>query len=265
MGFQIADAADGAAQPDIWFIWEGSKLLQIDGQFPVTPAGIALTGQHFAGMADGRRCRSAELVGPPPVGSQWIGMRDALALMDQASQQALSRARQLHLFEHEHRFCGSCATPLTDNGHDSGKRCPSCGALYYPRLSPAMMALVVRGREILLARSPRFAEGVYSALAGFVEPGETLEQCVHREVMEEVGVHVSNLRYVGSQSWAFPHSLMLAFIADYAGGDIVPQEDEIADARWFDIDRLPPLPSRASIAWRLIRHTVELIGKTAAH
>lgn len=263
MGFQIADEAGDTTRPDLWFIWEGSKLLQLDGGFPDTPAGMALTGQHFAGIADGRRCLSAELVGAAPAGSQWVGMRDALAQMDLSQQQALSRARQLHLFEREHRFCGSCATPLTDNGHDSGKCCPSCGALYYPRLSPAMMALVVRGREILLARSPRFAEGVYSALAGFVEPGETLEQCVHREVMEEVGVQVGNLRYVGSQSWAFPHSLMLAFVADYAGGEIVPQEGEIADARWFDIDRLPALPARSSIAWRLIRHTVEQLGNPA--
>ena len=117
-----------------------------------------------------------------------------------------------------------------------------------------MMALVVRGRQLLLARSPHFPPGVYSALAGFVEPGETLEACVHREVQEEVGVRIDNLRYVGSQGWPFPHSLMLGFHAEYAGGDIVMQEDEIEDARWFRVDDLPPLPASRSIA----RHLIDL-------
>jgi NAD+ diphosphatase len=122
----------------------------------------------------------------------------------------------------------------------------------YPRLAPAVMMLVRRGRELLLGRSPHFQPGVYSALAGFVDPGETLEDCVAREVMEEVGVTVGKLRYFGSQSWPFPHSLMIAFFADYAGGDIVPQSEEIEDAQWFNVDALPELPMAISISRRLI-------------
>ncbi|XLM19642.1 NAD(+) diphosphatase, partial [Chromobacterium piscinae] len=153
--------------------------------------------------------------------------------------QAAARAAQLRQFLRNHRFCGHCATPLAVSADQLGRHCPSCGQVYYPRISPAMMVLVHRGRELLLARSPHFTPGVYSALAGFVEPGETLEECVHRETWEEVGIKVKNLRYAFSQSWPFPHSLMLAFTAEYDSGDIRPQEGEIEDAGWFDIDALP--------------------------
>jgi len=115
-----------------------------------------------------------------------------------------------------------------------------------------MIVLVTRGDELLLARSPRFAPGVYSTLAGYVEPGESVEQCVEREVREEVGVSIHMPRYIASQGWPFPHSLMLGFHAEYAGGEIVPQPEEIEDARWFAIDRLPALPARQSIARYLI-------------
>ena len=133
-------------------------------------------------------------------------------------------------------------------------RCDSCESQHYPRLAPSMIVLVTRGDEILLARSPRFVIGVYSTLAGFVEPGESVEHCVAREVREEVGLEVKNLHYIGSQGWPFPHSLMLGFHAEYAGGDIVMQEDEIEDARWFRVDDLPPLPASRSIA----RHLIDL-------
>jgi NAD+ diphosphatase len=114
------------------------------------------------------------------------------------------------------------------------------------------MALVRRGSEILLARGPHFPPGMYSALAGFVEPGETLEQCVLREVEEEVGVRVSRIRYFASQPWPFPNSLMIAFVCDWESGELRPQEGEIEEAKWFDVLQLPKLPSRISIARRLI-------------
>ena len=119
-----------------------------------------------------------------------------------------------------------------------------------------MMVLVTRGRELLLARASRFPSGMYSALAGFVEPGESIEDCIHREVREEVGVEVANLQYFASQSWAFPHSLMIAYTAEYAGGEMRPCDDEIADAQWFSIDALPRLPVPVSIARKLIDATV---------
>ena len=118
-----------------------------------------------------------------------------------------------------------------------------------------MMVLVTRERELLLARANRFPGAMYSALAGFVEPGETIEDCIHREVREEVGVEVSDLAYFASQSWAFPHSLMIAYTARYAGGELRPDPAEIADVRWFSVDALPALPTTVSISRRLIETT----------
>jgi NAD+ diphosphatase len=115
-----------------------------------------------------------------------------------------------------------------------------------------MIVLVTRGDEILLARSPRYVPGMYSTLAGFVEAGESVENCVAREVREEVGVEIKNIQYLGSQGWPFPHSLMLGFHAEYASGEIVMQEEEIEDAQWFKLDNLPPLPFHRSIARYLI-------------
>jgi NAD+ diphosphatase len=166
------------------------------------------------------------------------------------------RAAQVLEWDRAHRFCGACGTPTELHGQDRARQCPACGHVAYPRLSPAMMVLVYRGRELLLARSPHYAPGMFSALAGFVEAGESLEDCVHREVAEEVGVRVRNLRYFGSQSWPFPHSLMLAFTAEWVSGEIVPEPGEIEAADWYDIDALPGVPPRFSIAGHLIRDTV---------
>lgn len=151
-----------------------------------------------------------------------------------------------------HRFCGRCAAPTLLDPDTEGLRCTECEQIHYPRIAPAVIVLVQRGRSALLGRSPRFPEGVYSTLAGFVEPGETLEACVHREIEEESGVRVHNLRYFGSQSHPFPHSLMVGFVADWLEGDLRIDPDELVDARWFDVDDLPRRPHPRSIAFRLI-------------
>jgi NAD+ diphosphatase len=130
--------------------------------------------------------------------------------------------------------------------------CSHCDLRAYPRISPSMIVLITRGDEVLLARSPRFVTGVYSTLAGFAEPGESAEDCVRREVMEEVQLKVRNIQYKGSQCWPFPHSMMLGFHAEYDSGEIVPQADEIEDAQWFSIHDMPPLPASRSIARYLI-------------
>jgi NAD+ diphosphatase len=166
------------------------------------------------------------------------------------------RAAQLIEWDRSHRHCGVCGTPTTLQPGERARICPACQHASYPRLSPAMMALVWRPGELLLARSPHYAPGMYSALAGFVEAGESLEACIHREVAEEVAVQVDSLRYHGSQSWPFPHSLMVAFTARWTGGTIVPQPGEIEHAAWFPLDALPAIPPRFSIAGHLIRDTV---------
>ncbi|NBP11191.1 MAG: NAD(+) diphosphatase [Betaproteobacteria bacterium] len=166
------------------------------------------------------------------------------------------RALQMLEFDRSHRYCGACANPTRLHEGGRSRRCSVCGETSYPRVAPAMMVLIKRegvfGRELLLARSPRFPAGMYSALAGFVEPSESIESCIHRECLEEVGLRVQNLQYFGSQGWPFPHSLMIAYVADYESGEIQCQEAEIEDARWFRLDALPQLPNRLSIARRLI-------------
>ncbi|MET1080138.1 MAG: NAD(+) diphosphatase [Pseudomonas sp.] len=209
--------------------------------------------EHGLGYFDDQPVFLLELEQPLSVaGCAWQGLRQFMLQGDPATFKLLAYATQIGTWARQHRFCGSCGGTLLQLPGERAMQCPRCAVHHYPRLSPSMIVLVTRGEEILLARSPRFATGVYSTLAGFVEPGESVEACVAREVHEEVGLQVRNLQYLGSQGWPFPHSLMLGFHAEYAGGDIVPQPEEIEDARWFALDALPPLPSQRSIARYLI-------------
>ena len=155
-------------------------------------------------------------------------------------------------WDRTHQYCGRCGTKTIDAEGERAKRCPNCGLSNYPRLSPSIIVRINRGDEILMARAFRFPPGMYSVLAGFVEPGETLEEAVEREVWEEVRIRVKNIRYFGSQPWPFPHSLMLGFTAEYAGGEIEIDQVEIEDAGWYSAANLPQLPPRLSIARRLI-------------
>ena len=192
-----------------------------------------------------------------PQGLQRLSLRTAWNLLDREQHALVTRAKLLRTWDREHRYCGVCGTPTQPMDSEPARICPACQHRAYPRLSPAIMVLIHRGNELLLARSPHFRPGMYSALAGFVEPGESLEECAHREVMEEVGVRIRNLRWFDSQPWPFPHSLMLAFHAEYVAGDIVPQPGEIEDAAWFHIDALPELPSSDSIAYRLLQAAID--------
>jgi NAD+ diphosphatase len=201
----------------------------------------------------GIRCYAAELDQlPGNVPGELMPVRSLFSLAGAGEIYLAGRAIQLLDWQKNHRYCGRCGAPATIKAGQFAMLCPACGLVAYPRISPAVMVLIRRGDELLLARSPRFRPGVFSALAGFVEAGETLEQCASREVLEEVGITITNLRYFGSQSWPFPHSLMVAFFADYAGGIIKPEPSEIEDARWFSCSALPPLPEPPSIARRMI-------------
>ncbi|ANY14938.1 NAD(+) diphosphatase [Bordetella pseudohinzii] len=189
----------------------------------------------------------------PPSGYAFRKLR---ALLPELGEQAAlaGRAFQIAEWVRTHRFCGVCATPMQHSTRELCLQCPHCGLHAYPRISPAMMVLIKRGEHILLARHARYATARYTALAGFVEAGESIEEAVHREVAEEVGLKLRDLRYFGSQSWPFPHSLMIAFTAEYDGGEVRVQEDEISDAQWFGPgDAIPNIPMVQSIAGRLVR------------
>jgi NAD+ diphosphatase len=193
-----------------------------------------------------------------PEGLRAIGLRAVHAELGPEMFVAASRAAQVLTWDREHRFCGTCGRPTQRDAGEFARVCANCDLRAYPRISPAIMVLIHRGREVLLARNRRSTTGMFSALAGFVEAGETLEETIVREVREEVGVEIDDIRYFGSQSWPFPHSLMIAFTAAYAGGEIVPDGVEIEEARFFDVDALPKLPPAGlSIASRLIATVAE--------
>jgi NAD+ diphosphatase len=162
------------------------------------------------------------------------------------------RAVQLVEWDRTSRYCGRCAAPTEPAPGERARRCPACGLLAFPRLAPAVITLVEQDGKALLARGRAFPIPMYSCIAGFVEPGETLEEAVRREVHEEVGVELAEVRYVASQPWPFPHSLMIGFEATWASGAIRIDEDEIVDAAWFGVDDLPTIPPGLSIARRLI-------------
>ena len=257
-----------AATPLAWCLaFVEGKLLLPDAepaalQPQALPAFEALAhSRHYLGRLAGQDCWALGLR-EPPAGWRAVPLRSAMLQFPEVLMGVAARASMVLEWDRTHRYCGVCGTATEAQPKERSRRCPACGHIAYPRLSPAMMVLVWRGRELLLARSPHYAPGMFSALAGFVEPGESLEDCVHREVAEEVGVRVQGLRYYGSQSWPFPHSLMVAYTAEWAGGDIVPQEDEIEAAGWFDIDALPGIPPRFSIAGHLIRDTVQALAES---
>lgn len=181
-----------------------------------------------------------------------INLKSASSILDERLFALAKYANHLHHWRRTHAFCGNCGNINSDKTDEQAFICLHCQHVTYPRISPCIIVLITRGSELLLARSPHFPERIYSTLAGFVEPGESLEQALHREIKEEVGVTVSDVTYFGSQPWPFPDSLMIGFHATYLDGDIKFDGIEIEDAQWFDIHSLPQLPSTASIARELI-------------
>lgn len=219
---------------------------------------------HFVGLLDGRPVWAVDVDAEPDGAVPLMGL---WGQVDDVTWTVAGRAVQLVEWDRTHRYCGRCATPTELVHGERARRCPACGLLAFPRLAPAMIVLVTRddGRA-LLARGARFPIPIWSCLAGFVEPGETCEEAVHREVREEVGFRVDDVRYWGSQPWPFPHSLMLGFTARWAGGDIACDPTEIAEADWYAPDDLPPIPPGMSIARRMIDDWVDRssAGSTAS-
>lgn len=245
--------------PGPLFLFRGSDLLVRlrDGVAEVprgsSPADLGLEAEAVmhVGELDGDPCRSAEVTGTPPAGWEFLGLRALFSALPEPLFRVAGRAVILVEWERSHRFCGRCGTPTRPKEGERARECPSCGHLAYPRVSPAIIVAVTRGDRILLVRHHRFPQR-FTVVAGYVEPGETLEECVHREVREETGIEVDEPRYFTSQPWPFPHSLMVGFTARHAAGEIRVEPSELIEGGWFTADALPPIPDRVTIARRLI-------------
>lgn len=244
------------------FVFCGDELLVDEADLALPGAlALAMLGLDAArflpvGMLEQTYCQVAWLPKgtPAPEGYRLRKLRALFGAMDESLLAVAGRAFQIAEWARTHRFCGQCGSPTTLVDGERCMRCPACGHSAYPRISPAMMVLVRRGPAILLARHHNSPARFFTALAGFLEAGESIEDAIHREVFEEVGLQVKDLRYFASQAWPFPHSLMMAFTAEYAGGEIQVDAHEIAEAQWFGPgDSLPPTPPRGlSVAGHLI-------------
>ncbi len=252
-----------------WFICTGSNLLTVNTiensgcSLPQSKTlealGVVPVRTQFLGYLKDQPCIAVEAdkAYEPLVGFGFQSLRSLYTILPEDLFAIAARAIQLIEWDRTHQYCGHCATPTTQLSTERAKRCGHCNLRQYPKLSPAVIMLIYRkdqnkGDQLLLARAPRFRDGMYSVLAGFVEPGESLEETVARETREEVGIEIQNIRYFGSQPWPFPNSLMIGFTAEYASGKIIPEPGEIEDAAWFDPANLPPVPGELSIARKLI-------------
>ncbi|HUL38243.1 MAG TPA: NAD(+) diphosphatase [Thermodesulfobacteriota bacterium] len=248
--------------PVWWFAFQENKLLIYEEPSGVnlpllvdfSELGLTLLSKHYLGSMDDRHCYGVEVPEGtiPPAGMTFEGLRQLYGRLDEDLFWIAGRAVQIIDWDRTHHFCGRCGSAVRTKSTERAKECPQCGLLHFPRLAPAIIVLVERGGKLLLARSRHFMPGMFSVLAGFVEPGESLEEAVVREVREEVGIDIKDIKYFGSQPWPFPHSLMIGFTATYAGGEIIIDDTEIEEAGWFTTDSLPRIPGKISIARKLI-------------
>ena len=251
-------AADGAHT----FAFRGSVSLGREANLALRDEAalkaLDIPGENVlpVGLLDGEYCCAAWVPSDaePPEGHAFRGLRSLFGRYDDTMPAVAGRAFQIVDWARTHGYCGACGAKMSTADGERAVKGPACGNVAYPRIAPAMMVLVRKGPALLLARNIAVAAGArMSALAGFLEPGESVEDAVHREVREEVGLEVAGLRYFASQSWPFPGSLMIAFTAEHAGGEIVPDPAEIAEAHWFGPgDKLPELPPHQSISRALI-------------
>lgn len=248
------------------FVFNSSQILiKMSENRPHIPTGDDFAGtnltfvfKQYLGELDGYPCYCMEVDATftPPAGMLFRDLRSLLGDIDEDIFLLAGRASQIAHWNRMHKFCGRCGTPTAGLADELAKKCPGCGSVFYPRISPAVIVAIVRGDEILLAHNKTFRQNWYSVIAGFMEPGETFEDCVAREVMEEVGIRVKNIKYFDSQPWPFPDSLMVGFTAEHESGEISVDGKEIEHAAWYGRDNLPQKPTVNSIAGRLIDHVM---------
>jgi NAD+ diphosphatase len=248
---------DGTPGP--WFLFKGSDLLvRVNGGVAEVPVaadpsslGQAVTVAHHIGSADGAPCRAGETTDDASDGWTFAGLRSLFSVLPEPLFRVAGRALMVIDWARTHRFCGRCGTATRAKEGERARECPACGELAYPRISPAIIVAVTRGDRLLLVRHHRFAQR-FTVIAGYVEPGETLEECVHREVREETGLEIGEPRYFANQPGPFPHSLMVAFTAEHVAGEIRVEPSELIEGGWFAADALPTIPDKVTIARRLI-------------
>ncbi len=265
----LPEAFDG--QPLLVAI-TGSKLLSSENNehFLFEPEQLPVCeglSRHLLGVYNQRPCYAVDVGGVAnipngtewrePGGLEWRELRSLLGLVDELHFNLAGRAIQIIQWDREHHYCGCCGRPTVVNEDDRSRACNHCDQVFYPRISPCVIVVVTKGDHCLLASNVAWEGRFYSALAGFIEPGETAESALHREVMEEVCIEVENLRYFGSQPWPFPGQLMIGFHATYKSGDIQVDNNEIMAADWWHYDDLPPCPETSTLSGQLIQSFVD--------
>lgn len=246
-----------------WFVFFNSDLLlekQSDGTYSIPLAEeppVALNRDsrvlNISPMENGTSVKAYYAESPllTETRYEWCGLRSSFYKLSDELYLKAGKCHELLYWDHSTQFCGVCGTPMKIHT-DICKKCPSCGKEIWPQLATAIIVLVHRGDEVLLVHARNFKSDFYGLVAGFVETGETLEEAVHREVMEETGIKIENIRYFGSQPWPFPCGLMIGFNADYVSGDIKLQAEELTKGNWFTKDTLPHIPEKLSIARKIL-------------
>ncbi len=258
-------------EPARWFVFMSDKMMVAEAGETISvpcftnPAELGLEPirEWYLGTLAGRHCYCAEISETASVSDKMAfrGLRYLYGRLEESLHRIAMKAVHMIEWDRTTRYCGYCGMETIRARGMIAKECPCCELLIFPRISPAVIVLVEKENRVLLARVKRFTSELYSVLAGFVELGETLEEAVQREIEEEVGIKVKNIRYFGSQPWPFPDSLMIGFTAEYDSGEIKIDETEIVDAGWFDPERLPTIPGKISIARKLIDWFVETRSK----
>lgn len=243
-------------QSSLYFIFHGREiLLTLSNTLPIKlPKDLTQVRSFSLGTFQNQHCEVIEIEGEIPSGYETTNFRATFKILGDTLFRIAGRAYHLLHWDRTHQFCGVCSTKL-NNSEDAerAKVCSNCNHRVYPRISPAIIVAVEKENKLLLAHAKRFPNRMFSVIAGFVEPGESLEECVKREVKEETGIEVKDIQYFGSQAWPFPDALMLGFTAKYAGGELEPDGEEIDEVNWFSIDDLPKeIPSNISISRKLI-------------
>jgi NAD+ diphosphatase len=248
--------------PAYWFVFCSNKLLvkvekdkaaipyfKSISELNITPVRI-----QYLGTLHGRPCYSAEATAETatPEGMEFKDLRSLYGVLDEDIFLLAGKAIQIVSWDQTNQYCGRCGNKMETFEGERAKKCSKCDLINYPRISPAAITAVIKGNNILLTHNAAFKGNIHSLIAGFVEPGETIEECVHREIFEEVGIKVKNLKYFGSQPWPFPNSLMIGFTAEYESGELAVDGQEITEAGWYDAGNLPELPGKMSIARKII-------------